>query len=138
MISDRAMYRAHVVVGAFVTLVLPIASWLEGSRAFAWTMFARGGEYRLEVFATDASGRASVVNPTALAAGAAPHARAFLGGADHWRTGASLHSLRAHLDDLGAHACRETHAVAIDVTLRERLREGEPERATTRHVPCPR
>jgi hypothetical protein len=138
MISDRAMRRAHVAVGALICLVLPIGSWLEGSQAFAWTMFARSGEYRLEVLATDMSGRASVVNPTALAASAAPNARTFLGGADHWRTGSSLYSLRAHLDDLGEHACRETHAAAVDITLRERLREGDPERATTRHVPCRR
>lgn len=128
------MTNAHLVVAGIVCIAVPLGSHVEGSRLFAWSMFAAAGDYKLEVTAFDAEGRARAVNPNALAQHAAPSAVRVLGGADHWRSGASLATLRAHLDDLARHACAEEHASEVRVTLFERA----PERATSRRVTCVR
>jgi len=130
--------RTHLIVGAIVCVALPLASRVEGARTFAWTMFAASGEYRIEIVEIDDEGRARSMNPTALAEHAAPSAVRVLGGADHWRRGASVATLRTHLDDLAAYACDESHAATIEVTLRERAHDGAAERATTARRACRR
>lgn len=122
------------VVGALVCFVLPAGSWIDGSGAFAWTMYSRAGEFRIDLVAFDAEGRAHMRNPTLLAEHAAPIEASLLAGSDHWRPGPSVATFRTHLDDLAAYACTELGAAAVEVTLRERVRSGE--RSTTRRRVC--
>ena len=117
------------MVGAVACVVLPAASWVEGSRTFAWSMYSRAGEYRFDLTTVDAQGRVHQRNPTALAADAAPTEASLLAGSEHWRQGPSVASFRAHIGDLAAYACRELHAESVEITLRER--SGALERATT-------
>jgi hypothetical protein len=101
----------------------------------AWTMYSRAGEFRIDLIAFDAAGRAHLRNPTVLADGAAPEVASLLAGSDHWRQGPSVATLRAHLDDLAAYACRELNAASVELTLRERSGDRR-ERATTSQRRC--
>jgi hypothetical protein len=101
----------------------------------AWTMYSRAGEFRIDLVAFDAVGRAHLRNPTVLAEGATLGAASLLAGSDHWRPGPSVANLRSHLDDLAAYACRELGASSVEITLHERT-GGRPERATTSRRPC--
>src|SRR3954468_8668575 len=94
---SRSWQRFHVVVGVVVLVVLPLASWLDGSRQLGWTMFSRTGQYRLELTADGAA-----VNPTELAAAAAPGPTSLaLAGADHFRHQDVMRAtLRRHLEDV--------------------------------------
>jgi hypothetical protein len=137
-VTTRAA-RPHILLGAFFCVVLPVFSWADGSRMFAWTMFSGAEEYRLEVTAKDAGGQPSPVNPTLLAAHASPHTAVYLAGADHWRSGAAVIGiLRAHLGELARYACAEVSAASVEVTLRERPRFSSAPRTTTARVVCPR
>jgi hypothetical protein len=122
-------------IGAIACVLLPAASWLEGSATFAWTMYSRAGEFCIDLLAFDADGRPHRRNPTLLAIHAGPGAASLLAGSDHWRQGPSMHTLRRHLDALAEYACSETRAAAVEVTLRERI-VGGPERATTQRRTC--
>ncbi len=126
--------RLRFVVGALVCFVLPAGSWFDGSGAFAWTMYSRAGEFRIDLVAFDADGRARTRNPTMLAEHAAPIEASLLAGSDHWRQGPSVATFRTHIDDLADYACAELGAAAVEVTLRERVRSRE--RSTTRHRIC--
>ena len=92
-------------------------------------MYSRAGEFRIDFVATGADGHRRSRNPTALAENASAGTASLLAGADHWRQGPSMATLRTHLDDLADHACRETGAVAVELTLHERT-VGGPDRAT--------
>ncbi len=131
----RRARRLRWGLGAIVCFVLPAASWIEGSATFAWTMYSRAGEFRIDLVAFDADGRPHRRNPTALAEHAAPATALLLAGSDHWRPGPSMATLRRHIDDLAAYACRETLAARVEVILRERVGD-RPERATTGRRAC--
>jgi hypothetical protein len=133
--SAVSIRRIRLVVGAVVCFLLPAASWLDGSSRFAWAMYSRAIDFRIDVVTFDADGRAQRRNPTALAERASPAAVSFLAGADHWRPGGSLATLRAHAGDLASYACREFGATALEVTIRERT-EGRPERTTAEKIRC--
>jgi hypothetical protein len=124
----------HWVAGAIACFGVPVASWVEGAGQFAWTMYSRTGEYRIDVTAFDARGSPRPVNPTALAEHSAPSAAALLAGSDHWRGGPTF-MIRAHLRDLAGYACGEEAADAIEVTLHER-NPGSEEQTTSRRVGC--
>jgi hypothetical protein len=123
-------------IGAIAFVLLPAASWLDGSATFAWTMYSRAGEFCIDLLTFDAGGRPNRRNPTLLARRAAPGAASLLAGSDHWRQGPSMGILRRHLDELAAYACNETGAVVVEVTLRERVVGGDAERATTQRRRC--
>jgi len=116
--------------------IVPLASWLDGSGQLAWTMFSRTGQYRLALRADGAT-----INPTALAAAAAPGPTAFaLSGADHfrhqdvWRA-----TLRRHLAGIAELACRlRPGAVAITARLDERVRTTSDVRTSEVTVRCAR
>jgi hypothetical protein len=127
--------RLRWFVGALVCVILPAGSWIEGSRIFAWSMYSRAGEFRIDLVTYDANGRAHARNPTALAAHATPAAAALLAGSEHWRPGPSVAVLRTHLADLAGYACRELGASAVEMTLRERAASGR-ERTTSQRREC--
>jgi hypothetical protein len=124
---------------------MPAASRLAGSGSFAWTMYSRADEFRIELVTFDASGAAHRRNPTALAAHAAPGVASLLAGSDHFRAGPSMQSMRAHLGDLAEYACREerdsaadpggTQPFAVELVLHERLYGGDA-RETRAHRVC--
>ena len=138
--EERRRRRArveHVILGLLVGIVLPLASSMEGTRLYAWTMFAGTEAYQLDIVAFDGRGGAQAINPTELAATAAPHLAVYLAGADHFRTGSALVAvLRAHVDDLAAHVCdTAVGARSVEVALRERPR-GAPPRTTLARARC--
>ena len=47
---------AHTALWGLFALALPALSWLDGSGAFAWTMFSKSEAYRLEIEIVDAAG----------------------------------------------------------------------------------
>ena len=114
-------------------VVLPIASWLDGSGQLAWTMFSRTGQYRLQIAADG-----EPINPTELAAAAAPGPTSIaLSGADHFRHhDVARATLRRHLDDVARLACRLRGGVEVTVTLEERVHTDDPVRATTVTIAC--
>ena len=136
LLDARGTRLVRWCVGAIVCVVLPTGSRLAGSATFAWTMYSRATEFRIDLITTDAAGQRRSRNPTALAEHALPGTALLLGGSDHWRPGPST-TLRSHLDDLADHACRETHAAAVELTLHERS-PGDAERAATSRRVCPR
>jgi hypothetical protein len=101
----------------------------------AWTMYSRTAEFRVELVAFDAAGRAHLRNPTLLADGASGDVPSLLAGSDHWRQATSIASLRDHLGDLAAHACTELKAASVVITLHER-HGGHSEQATTCERQC--
>jgi hypothetical protein len=122
-------------IGALVCVLLPAASWLDGSGTFAWAMYSRAGEFCIDLVAFDAAGTPRRRNPTLLAARAGPGASSLLAGSDHWRQGPSMAILRHHLGELAEYACSETGAATVEVTLRERVLSGS-ERTTTHRRAC--
>jgi len=121
-------------VGAIACFVLPAASWLQGSGTFAWTMYSRAAEFRIELVVTDVGGHRRSRNPTALAERATPEMASLLGGSDHWRQGPSVEALRSHLDDLAEVACRETGSADVELTLHERTLGGSDRSTASRRV----
>jgi hypothetical protein len=134
-VAPPPIRRARWIVGALVCVVLPAASSIEGSRFFAWSMYSRAAEFRIDLVTFDADRHARPRNPTALAEHAAPAAGALLAGSDHWRPAPSVAVLRAHLSDLAHYACRDLGASSAEVTLHERSAPGA-ERTATRHTGC--
>jgi hypothetical protein len=127
--------RSQQVLGILFVLVLPIGSWIEGSRLFAWSMFSSVGTYRIEARAVDADGRVAPINPTALARRGTASTASYLAGADHWRSGGSLAIFRAHLDEVASLACADHPRSAIQLVLREKRSGGEV--ATSARAECP-
>jgi hypothetical protein len=136
MTRERSIRRIHWAAGFIACIGIPAASWIFDSGLLAWTMYTGAHEYRLDVTALEASGDRRPVNPTALAAGAAPSVVALLGGSDHWRSGFAL-LVRSHLDGIATRACSEGTAEAVEVVMHERS-AGHGERVTTRTVRCAR
>lgn len=118
-------------------MVLPAASWLAGSPAFAWTMYAHCGEFRIDMIAFGPDGHGHRRNPTLLAEHASLGGAVLFAGADHWRPAPSMDTLRAHLDSAAAYACTQVEAASVELTLHERGPDMT-ERSTTGRCDCPR
>lgn len=127
--------RAHVVVGVIAILLVPLASWFDGSGQLAWTMFSRTGRYRLELVA---DGRQ--VNPTEVAAAAAPGPTAWaLAGADHFQhQDVARATLRRHLADVAQLACRLRPGATLVARLDELPRTDATIETTEVAVQCAR
>jgi hypothetical protein len=134
-VDSRSTARAHVVVGVVVVLLLPLASWLDGSGQLAWTMFSRTGRYRLELISDG-----KPVNPTELAAFAAPGpTSSALAGADHFRHhDVARATLRRHLRDIAGLACKTRPGTTITARLHERVRSDAEIRTTEVTMSCDR
>src|SRR5260221_9592571 len=77
--------RLHVGLALLTALIVPAASWMDGSGWLAWTMYSRSGSYRLTVHRRKPDGDRIPIAPTAMAQRASGTIRIALGGADHWR-----------------------------------------------------
>ncbi len=127
--------RTHLIATILVVIVLPLASWLDGSGQLAWTMFSRTGQFRLVIVADGVQ-----INPTEIAAAAMPGPTGYaLAGSDQlkhhdvWRATA-----RRHLDDIAALACRLKRSNQVTVRFEERVRRREPIRSREVRVTCAR
>ncbi len=120
-------------MGVIAIVILPLASWLDGSGQLGWTMFSRTGQYRLEITAG-----AAQVNPTELAAAAAPGPTSLaLAGADHFRHHDVMRAtLHRHLDDVAHLVCRLRPGTRVRVRLEERVRTDEEIRTSEVTVQC--
>lgn len=133
--ASPSAFRVHVAAGIVVVLLLPLASWIDGSGQLAWTMFSRTGRYRLVMTADGAP-----LNPTEVAASAAPGATAgVLAGADHFKhQDVARATLRRHLTDVAELACRQRPGAKLVVRLEEQVRSDEPVRVTEIAMRCDR
>jgi hypothetical protein len=126
-----AWARIHVVAGALVCVVLPAASYVDGSGRLAYTMFAEAGQYRVEIRVAHRDRAPTEIPATFLAARAKGTAGIFLAGAETFKTGAVHRTPRGQLDALAAFACTTPEAApapaAVTIVLVERAREGAPE-----------
>jgi hypothetical protein len=130
--------RRRLGLALLFAVAIPAASWLQGSGALAYRMYARSASYRLRVTAWDARGRAEPVAPTALAARARGAARLYLAGADRWRYFPRGPLLADHLDDLARLACAAGRApvrTRVEIDLRASL-DG-PVDTRSRTEACP-
>jgi len=129
--------RLHAVIGLVAIVLLPAASWLDGSGQLAWTMFSRTGSFRLHVVAVDGAGRRRVIGPSDLAARASSLGRMRLAGSDHWRFHEVTRvTLRRHVTDLAQLACDVTKARSVELTLHDRPDLDTSSRAVTVRRRC--
>ena len=121
------------MVGVIVVLLLPAASWLDGSGQLAWTMFSRTGRYRLELVSDG-----TPLNPTEVAAFAAPGpTSSALAGADHFKHhDVARATLRRHLTDVVSLACKLRPGTTMTARLHERARSEAPIRTTEVTMQC--
>jgi hypothetical protein len=129
--------RLHVAIGLLVCVVLPGASYIDGSGRLAYGMFSETRQYALDVIAFGRDGSARAVSPTELAIAAGGTAATFLAGLDRFRRAPVILTPRQHLGDIGALACRVSGAAEVSVTLRERAKDDAPITATTERTRCP-
>jgi hypothetical protein len=134
-VDSPSVSRVHVAIGIVVILLLPLASWIDGSGQLAWTMFSRTGRYRLVMTADGAP-----MNPTELAAAAAPGpTSAVLAGADQFKHhDVARATLRRHLDDVLELACTLRRGAIVTLRLEERVRSDDPIRISEVSTRCAR
>jgi hypothetical protein len=102
----RQVELRHVMLGAVLCVVLPAASWIDGSGWLAWTMFSRSEMYRLRLDVTDRAGNHRIVNPTELARVSSVDLATFLSGSESWRHGPVGRTFARSLGGLAERACR--------------------------------
>ena len=120
----RMTPRRQLALAALFAVGIPGASWLQGSGALAYRMYARSGSYRVRVTAWDDRGRPAAIAPTALALKVRGAARQHLAGSDHWLYFPRGPFLVEVLDELARLACATARAPAragVDIDLRRTL-----------------
>lgn len=131
------MRRLHYVLGALVCVVLPGASWLDGSGRLAYSMFADVCWYRVEIVAHDQHGAPFAISPTEIGRVASPGAALWLGGADRFHPAVRSRSARAQLNALAEFACSvRRDAIDVTVTLSERDAPDAPTTTFTGRATC--
>ena len=118
-------------------LILPAASWMDGSGWLAWTMYSRSGSYRLTVYGRKVDGDRIPIAPTAMAERASGTIRIALGGADHWRFSPFGPTLRIYLASIGELACGLEAVPMVDLVLEEQATLDAPIVSTRASVRCP-
>jgi hypothetical protein len=112
--------RLHVLLALLTGLILPAASWIDGSGWLAWTMYSRSGSYRLMVYGRRTGSNERVfVAPTEMALHASGTVRTALAGADHWRFSPFGLTLRTYLASIGQLACETADFSRVDLVLEE-------------------
>ncbi len=129
------MRPAHALLAALVCVVLPAASWLDGTGSLAWTMFSGSRSYRLEIVAVAADGSRHALAPTALARYAGTEERPLFAAADTWRM-MSYRGIRLRLAEVAALACKLGPAEEVEVTLFTRASLDAPEVTRVERARC--
>jgi hypothetical protein len=128
----------HRVLAVLVCVVVPAESWLDGSGARAWTMYARSASYRLRIVTYDANGQAKWMSPSELAAHSAGDLASALAGAETFRVGPEGFALRTRLATLAEFVCSSSGAERVTISLSIRERAGAPSEETTASRSCQR
>jgi hypothetical protein len=128
----------HVALALVAGLIVPGASWLDGSGWLAWTMYSRSGSYRLTVYGRQrSSGDRIPIAPTAMSARASGTIRTALGGADHWRFSPFGLTLRKYLASVGQLACDTEDVSRVELLLEEQPTLDASILQTRASVKCP-
>jgi hypothetical protein len=109
----------HAGVGVFVCMLLPGASYIDGSGRLAYTMFAEVDEYKVEITITTTAGNDVAVPATSLAPYAGSSAGVFLAGAERFKPGPVHRTPREMLGSIAALAC--AHPNTVDRAARARV-----------------
>jgi hypothetical protein len=130
--------RLHGILGAIVCIVMPAASWLDGSGRLSYTMFSDMHWYRIEVFAFDAEGHAREISPTQIANATSGTTAVFFAGADRFHFAPVSRMARTHLQAVAKLACTLVSEPRVTVSLLERETEDGPISKTTAIATCKR
>ena len=137
-IASPAWSRVHIAVALVAGLILPGASWLDGSGWLAWTMYSRSGSYRLTVHGRQrTSGDRIQIAPTAMSVRASGTIQTALAGADHWRFSPFGPTLRAYLPSVGQLGCEVEDVSKVDLLLEEQATLDSSIVRTRASVICP-
>lgn len=129
---------AHTAFFALFAVLLPAASYIDGSGGFAWTMFSKSETYRLAIDVIDTEGGRHGVPPGALAPRAGRSAALWLAGTESFRHAPVGSTFRHHLAEVGALACAEPGAASVEIALFERRTLDAEVRETHTRVDCRR
>jgi hypothetical protein len=136
--SCQTWSRLHAALAVVTGLILPAASWIDGSGWLAWTMYSRSGSYRLTVEGQQrSSGDPIPIAPTAMSLRASGTIRIALAGADHWRFSPFGSTLRVYLASVGQLACDVEDVTKVDLVLEEQATLDASIRRTRVSVLCP-
>jgi hypothetical protein len=121
----------HAVMGVFVCLLWPGASYLDGSGRLAYTMFAEVDEYKIEITISTSDGNEVAMPPTSLAPFAGSSAAVFLAGAERFKPGPVHRTPREMLGPIAGLACAHPNtavsAIRARVVLVQRNDARSPE-----------
>ena len=121
------MTLKHRIASIIFCVVIPGASWLDGSGAMAWTMFSKSETYRVQVNIVDTAGQRHNINPTELAQISSRDLATWLSGAESWRRGPIGRGLTGNLAGLTRVACEvPEHPVDVQVIVETRSNLDAP------------
>jgi hypothetical protein len=120
----------HYCLAALVCLVIPAASWSDGSGSLAWTMYSNSASYRVRIAGYDADDRLRWISPSAIAARSAEDLKVALAGSEGFRHGPHGITLRARLPLIASLACALAPVERVELTLEERRHLDAPVRTT--------
>jgi hypothetical protein len=126
---------AHAALAALVCVIVPAASWLDGTGFLAWTMFSGSRSYRLELAAISSDGSRRALAPTGLVRYVGIEEAPFFAAADTWRT-MPCRGLRLRLAEVGALACRLEPAAEVEITLVTRRTLDSPPESRVERARC--
>jgi hypothetical protein len=122
---------------AIVALVVPAASWLDGTGDLAWTMFSKSASYRLRVVAELEDGRYERVSSRRIGLAAGIDARRYLDRADHFTYAPVAPTLRSRLTEIARLGCALSPAARhVEALLEERPTLDSPIETHVASVPC--
>jgi len=117
-LSALSYRRLHLCAGLIACVIVPGITVLDGSSWLAWTMYSKSGTYRVSVLAVDHTGKPRRIAPTELSGRAPPELGNFLAGSERWRHAPVGPTLRRHLGEIAALACKAVpNAVSVEVLL---------------------
>jgi len=123
--------------GIVACVIVPGITVLDGSSWLAWTMYSKSGTYRVSVLAVDRSGRPRRIAPTELSGHAPPELGNFLAGSERWRHAPVGPTLRRHLHEITALACKAApDAASVEVLLELRSTLDAPVESARAAMQC--
>ena len=136
--SARGFRRLHLVIGVLVCAVIPGVTVLEGSSWLAWTMYSKSATYRVSVLAFDRAGKSRRIAPTELSQHAPAELGTFLAGSERWRHAPVGPTLRHHMREVAALACKAAPGAAkVEILLELRSTLDAPVESVRAAEPCP-
>jgi len=121
------MPKVHAIAALLACVVVPGASWIDGSGSLAWTMYSKSETYRMRVAARGADGKIRRLSPTELAVRSRGSLGTYLAGAETWRHAPVGSALARNLGGLGELACSVAPgAVSVELTLERRKTVDAP------------